>query len=448
MECFAAYFSYHRRADRPGHRLPRGVGRSRQHRDRALLRQRRQLRGRRAPARSTTRAPTTARAPGVVSCAHASTSSAARPRTTTTRGAGRWPATHRSSGGSARCTKVASPIRASSGCRPHCGASAGAGRSGTSSRTRSTCCRPCSSWPASNRRARSTASRSRRSTAPAFSTRSSIATRPAGTPRSTSRCSAPRAIYHDGWKAVTFHALGNMYNDGLDADAPFDDDVWELYHVAEDLSETHDLAEQEPQRLAAMIDLWWEEARRNDVLPLDNRPLNAILEPAAAATRFAASLRLQARSARRCPNRRPYTYRTASTRSRPRSRSTARPWPRGCCSRWDQGWAVSRSTSATAACATCTTSTQGAPRHHFRRGGRTGTPRAPVRVHEDEGPLGDRPAPGRRPSRRRRRHPAVHADVVHGYGRRVDVRLRGRARRSATTTSPRSAATRRFGAWW
>ena len=51
-----------------------------------------------------------------------------------------------------------------------------------------------------------------------------------------------RAIYHDGWKAVTFHALGNMYDDGLDADAPFDDDVWELYNVANDLSETHDLA--------------------------------------------------------------------------------------------------------------------------------------------------------------------------------------------------------------
>jgi len=88
-----------------------------------------------------------------------------------------------------------------------------------------------------------------------------------------------RAIYHDGWKAVTFHALGNMYDDGLDANAPFDDDVWELYHVAEDLSETQDLAAKEPERLAEMIELWWQEARRNDVLPLDNRPLEAILHP-------------------------------------------------------------------------------------------------------------------------------------------------------------------------
>ncbi|MDQ1510314.1 MAG: hypothetical protein QOG50_2158, partial [Actinomycetota bacterium] len=76
-----------------------------------------------------------------------------------------------------------------------------------------------------------------------------------------------RAIYHRGWKAVTFHALGNMYDDGLDANAPFDDDVWELYNVGNDLSETEDLAEKEPQRLADLIELWWHEARRNDVLP-------------------------------------------------------------------------------------------------------------------------------------------------------------------------------------
>jgi arylsulfatase A-like enzyme len=88
-----------------------------------------------------------------------------------------------------------------------------------------------------------------------------------------------RGIYDRGWKAVTFHPLGAMYDDGLDPDAPFTDDVWELYHVAEDLSETQDLAAQEPERLQQMIDLWWTEARRNDVLPLDNRPLAAIMNP-------------------------------------------------------------------------------------------------------------------------------------------------------------------------
>jgi arylsulfatase len=88
-----------------------------------------------------------------------------------------------------------------------------------------------------------------------------------------------RAIYHDGWKAVTFHPMAAMYNDGLDPDAPFEDDQWELYHVAEDLSETNNLAATEKERLDALIAQWWDEARRNDVLPLDNRPLAALLNP-------------------------------------------------------------------------------------------------------------------------------------------------------------------------
>ncbi len=108
---------------------------------------------------------------------------------------------------------------------------------------------------------------------------------------------------------MTFHPLGAMYDDGLDPDAPFDDDVWELYHVAEDLSETNDLAAQEPERLAEMIDLWWEEARRNDVLPLDNRPLERDPEPAAAPARGARHATCTSRTARRCPSSRRCTCR-------------------------------------------------------------------------------------------------------------------------------------------
>jgi arylsulfatase len=88
-----------------------------------------------------------------------------------------------------------------------------------------------------------------------------------------------RAIYHAGWKAVTFKPIGPMYDDGLDPDASFDDDVWELYHVAEDLSECTDLAPVHPDKLAVLVDLWWKEARRYQVLPLDNRPVAALLAP-------------------------------------------------------------------------------------------------------------------------------------------------------------------------
>jgi hypothetical protein len=85
-----------------------------------------------------------------------------------------------------------------------------------------------------------------------------------------------RAIYHDGWKAVAYHPVGPIYNDGLRSNAPWDDDVWELYHVSEDQSESHDLANEFPAKVAELVALWWDEARRNDVLPLDNRVLDAI----------------------------------------------------------------------------------------------------------------------------------------------------------------------------
>ncbi len=81
-----------------------------------------------------------------------------------------------------------------------------------------------------------------------------------------------RAIYHDGWKAVTFHPLMLAPYDGSDPRRPFDEDVWELYHVAEDFAETTDLAEKEPDRLEALIELWWHEAERNLALPVTNQP--------------------------------------------------------------------------------------------------------------------------------------------------------------------------------
>jgi len=87
-----------------------------------------------------------------------------------------------------------------------------------------------------------------------------------------------RAIYHKGWKAVTFHPVGPLYDD-QDPNAPFDEDVWELYYVREDLSETRDLAAERPELVAELVELWWTEARRNQVLPLDNRVLWALVHP-------------------------------------------------------------------------------------------------------------------------------------------------------------------------
>jgi arylsulfatase len=76
-------------------------------------------------------------------------------------------------------------------------------------------------------------------------------------------------IYHDGWKAVTFHVKG----------VPFDKDRWELYHVAEDFSEVHDLAAKYPDRLEELKKLFFSEARQYGVLPLDDRTQELRLEP-------------------------------------------------------------------------------------------------------------------------------------------------------------------------
>ncbi len=88
-----------------------------------------------------------------------------------------------------------------------------------------------------------------------------------------------RALYHQGWKAVTYHPVGPLYGDGISPNLPFDEDVWELYHVAEDLSETRDLAAEFPDRVAEMVARWWQEAEANQVLPLDNRVLWVITNP-------------------------------------------------------------------------------------------------------------------------------------------------------------------------
>jgi arylsulfatase len=70
-----------------------------------------------------------------------------------------------------------------------------------------------------------------------------------------------RGLWHDGWKAVAFHPSGT----------PFENDKWELFHLDADFSETDDLATKEPERLAAMIATWWNEAEKHKVLPLDDR---------------------------------------------------------------------------------------------------------------------------------------------------------------------------------
>jgi arylsulfatase len=87
-----------------------------------------------------------------------------------------------------------------------------------------------------------------------------------------------RAIYHRGWKAVTYHGTEGMIYDGItDPSKPFDEDRWELYHVEQDFSESHDLADEYPEKLRELQAIWWAEAGRYNVLPLDARSLGRAL---------------------------------------------------------------------------------------------------------------------------------------------------------------------------
>ncbi len=69
-----------------------------------------------------------------------------------------------------------------------------------------------------------------------------------------------RAIWSEGWKAVTFHNKGD----------DFETEVWELYYLDDDMAEIDNLADQYPEKLNELINLWWHEAEQYGVLPLDD----------------------------------------------------------------------------------------------------------------------------------------------------------------------------------
>jgi arylsulfatase len=78
-----------------------------------------------------------------------------------------------------------------------------------------------------------------------------------------------RAMWADGWTAVTWH----------EKDTPWEDDKWELYHTDADFTEANDLAAKNPEKLKELIALWEVEARKYDVFPLDDRRYERVADP-------------------------------------------------------------------------------------------------------------------------------------------------------------------------
>ena len=89
-----------------------------------------------------------------------------------------------------------------------------------------------------------------------------------------------RAIYHDGWRAVcpwpgpSFTEAaeqGLRFGSPITADglAALEANGWELYDLTEDWAETRNVAAEHPEKLAELVDLWWAEAEKYQVLPID-----------------------------------------------------------------------------------------------------------------------------------------------------------------------------------
>jgi arylsulfatase len=76
-----------------------------------------------------------------------------------------------------------------------------------------------------------------------------------------------RAIYHDGWLAGTIHKAPWE----AAPRRPLEEDVWELYDVRSDFSLSNDLAAKDPRRLRDLKERFLAEARKHQVLPIDDR---------------------------------------------------------------------------------------------------------------------------------------------------------------------------------
>jgi len=93
-----------------------------------------------------------------------------------------------------------------------------------------------------------------------------------------------RALYNDGWIATTVPPQPPWLMGTVKMPDVLTGYKWELYNIADDFSETNDLAAKNPDKLKELQGLFMDEARKYQVLPLDNSILQRILAPRPSAT--------------------------------------------------------------------------------------------------------------------------------------------------------------------
>ena len=95
-----------------------------------------------------------------------------------------------------------------------------------------------------------------------------------------------RSLYHDGWRAVcpwpgqSFTEAGAFFGEPIPAEklTELDGNNWELYHVAADFAENHNVAADHRDKLIELIGTWYVEAGKYQVLPVDGRGVTRFAE--------------------------------------------------------------------------------------------------------------------------------------------------------------------------
>ncbi|NMD60322.1 MULTISPECIES: arylsulfatase [Rhodococcus] len=79
-----------------------------------------------------------------------------------------------------------------------------------------------------------------------------------------------RSIVADGWKATTNHVSMGVMDEELlmEGSRDFDNDRWSLFNLESDFSEANDVADEFPDVVAKLEQLWFAEAERNNVTPI------------------------------------------------------------------------------------------------------------------------------------------------------------------------------------
>ena len=274
--------------------------------------------------------------------------------------------------------------------------------------------------------------------------------RPGGAPRSTSRCSVPRAIYHDGWKAVTFKPLGPMYDDlspnAMRRSTTTSGSCTTSPRTCRRCTTSPPTS---PNARRAWSSCGGRRRARYHVLPLDNRillhdPQPAVRTGCASAARY-----------RYLPHGAPVPESVAvDVRNRSHEITASVEIPEGVTPEGVLlalgcvlgGWSLHVLDGQVAVHAQPLR--QGARRHHLGGRARRRAAHAGVPLRQAERRGRTRRAAGRWRRRRHRGDPAVHADPVQQHRRRPELWLRARAAGGGGVRRHRSGSAARFTKWW